>query len=107
MSNSNQDTIFRAIYEAIDEINAQQDKKSGTLAKAPETVLFGPGGRLDSLGLVSLIVEVEQSINVIFGCDVTLANEQALSQRNSPFRTVATLADHIACVLEENVDSES
>ena len=59
-----------------------------------ETVLFGEGGLLDSMGLVTLIVAVEQEIEDRFEASAGLADEKAMSQANSPFRSVATLADY-------------
>jgi acyl carrier protein len=93
--------ILQAIYDAVDEIN-EQLPKGNSLAKSPETVLFGQSGQLDSLGLVSLIVAVEQNIQAEFGSDVTLADERALSQRNSPFRTITTLSEYISLLLADN-----
>lgn len=59
------------------------------------TTLVGQDAVLDSLGVVSLIVEVEQRLDTEHGVLVTLANDRAMSQRNSPFRTVGVLADYI------------
>jgi len=60
-----------------------------------DTVLVGKDAVLDSLGVVSLIVEVEQRLEGGHGISVTLANDKAMSQKNSPFRTVAVLTDHV------------
>ncbi len=57
--------------------------------------LFGADGVLDSIGLVSLVVAVEERL-VAEGIDVALADERALSQRNSPYRSVASLAAYAA-----------
>jgi acyl carrier protein len=57
-----------------------------------ETPLFGPDGILDSMGLVSLIVALEQALEREHTISVSLADEHALSQRRSPYRTVGTLA---------------
>jgi len=62
------------------------------------TRLLGGDTMLDSLGLVELIVDVEQRLEAELGVAVTLADERAMSLRQSPFRTVDTLADYI-CVL--------
>lgn len=59
------------------------------------TMLVGQDAVLDSLGVVSLIVEVEQRLDMEHNVSVTLANDRAMSQRNSPFRTVGVLADYI------------
>lgn len=101
---SNHERILQAIYSAIDEIN-EQLPKGETLDKMPATILFGKSGRLDSLGLVSLIVAVEQNIQDEFGVSITLADERAMSQQNSPFKTVATLSDYVALLLADDESS--
>ena len=59
-----------------------------------ETVLFGPSGLLDSMGLVSVVVELEQKLSDHAGREVSLMDDRALSQARSPFRTVGSLADY-------------
>ena len=58
--------------------------------------LFGKGGLFDSMGLVSLIIAVEQEIDDRFGVTVALADEKALSRSSSPYLTISTLADYAA-----------
>lgn len=95
--------VTRAIFEAIDEINEQllEDQR---LTKTKKTVLFGESGKLDSLGLVNLIVATEQKLEEIFDVSLTLADEKAMSQRNSPFKSVTTLAEYISTLLEEKAN---
>lgn len=93
------DTILQTIYSAVDELNQQVSEQ---LEKSIDTVLFGKGGTLDSLGLVTLIVLTEQKIEEGFGITITLADEKAMSRQNSPFKSIGTLADYIASVLETN-----
>lgn len=97
--------IIQAIFSAVDEVN-QQLPKEQQLEKSIDTVLFGQSGRLDSLGLVNLIVTTEQRIEEEFGVPITLANERAMSQNNSPFKTIGTLADYTALLLEEKTDDK-
>jgi acyl carrier protein len=78
--------------------------QSGTAAPenvSEETVLVGKDAVLDSLGVVSLIVEVEQRLEAEHSVSVTLANDKAMSQRNSPFRTVGVLTDHVVAMVAE------
>ena len=56
--------------------------------------LYGREGSLDSLGLVNLVIAVEQAIEDELGVTVTLADEKALSQKSSPFRTIGSLAQY-------------
>ena len=65
----------------------------------PDTKLFGADGALDSMGLVTLIVAVEQAIEDKYDDAVALADEKALSQQRSPYRTVTTLAEYAASQL--------
>jgi acyl carrier protein len=66
-----------------------------------DTRLFGGDSPLDSTALVSLIIEVEQQINETYGIDVVIADDRAMSQAHSPFRTIGSLADYIETLLKE------
>jgi acyl carrier protein len=67
---------------------------------APETPLFGPDGLLDSLGLVSFIVAVEQTIEDVYGVAISLADDKAMSQRQSPYRTIGSLAHYTSQLIQ-------
>jgi acyl carrier protein len=59
------------------------------------TELIGPNSVLDSMALVTLVLDVEQRLEEQAGVAVSLMNEQALSRRFSPFRTIGSLTDYI------------
>ena len=88
------------VYASIQEVFAQTGLEAPA-ALDEDTVLVGKDAVLDSLGVVSLIVEVEQRVESEHGASVTLANDKAMSQRNSPFRTVGVLADHVVATALE------
>jgi acyl carrier protein len=90
------DDAMRAIYEAIGRINEMRDPDRH-LTCSEETKLYGSGGALDSLGLVTLIMDVEEAVNARGGIQVVLADERAMADRRNPFRDVRALAD---CVME-------
>ena len=69
-----------------------------------DTRLLGAGSILDSLGLVTLIVALEQAIQEELNVAVSLADEKALSRTRSPFRTIGTLAEYAAEQIEEHAD---
>ena len=69
------------------------------------TSLLGKHSILESLGLVTLLVDLEQRLEENYDVCVTLADERAMSQKNSPFRTVQSLIDYIRMLLEENLQS--
>ena len=91
--------IVNLIIEALRE----QGRGSGNAELAepkPETRLIGEKSALDSIGLVSLIVDVEERIADRYGRSIVLADERAMSMRQSPFRRVESLADYIVEKLE-------
>jgi len=96
--------ILGSIFRVIDLFN-RQAPESERLAKSEDTVLYGPDAKLDSLGLVTLIVNTEQQIADDFGKSVSLANEKALSERNSPFRTVGSLVSYVSALITGQQDA--
>lgn len=94
------DDVMKVVLESVAELNLQLDA-SQQLELTPDTQLFGRGSRLDSLGLVNLIVLVEEKAADTFGKSVTIADERAMSQKSSPFRTVRTLSDYLFGLLKE------
>jgi len=97
--------IIEVIYKSINEMNSQLDDKI-KLVESTETVLMGSDGKLDSLALVNLIVVIEQNIEDKFDVSITIADERAMSQKRSPFRTIGTLTDYIDTLLKEHQISE-
>ena len=45
---------------------------------------LGRGGHLDSLGLVNLILFVEERVFTEFGIEITLSDDRAMSQKKRP-----------------------
>ena len=93
--------VSEAIYKAVDAFNEQSESKH-QLKKSPTTILFGKGGQLDSLALVTLIIEVEEKIVDELGVSIVLADERALSQKNSPFLTPQTLTQYVSLLVDEH-----
>ena len=60
-----------------------------------QTRLFGETAALDSIGLVTLIADLEEDIRIATGKMVTLADEKAMSRLTSPFRRVDLLAEYV------------
>ena len=93
------ENIVTAIYRAVDWINGElpPDRQ---LIKARETRLLGSHSVFDSMHLVSLIVAIEREVEDIFGVTLTLVDERALSMKESPFRSIQSLADYIAILIK-------
>jgi D-alanine--poly(phosphoribitol) ligase subunit 2 len=92
--------VKKCIFSVIDEINQElSDEKK--LVKSLSTILVGQGSQLDSLGLVNLIVMIEDAIDDDLGFAITLADEKAMSQKESPFKTVETLISYTSSLIQE------
>jgi acyl carrier protein len=87
-------------YRAVDEVN-QLLSRDKQVSKGLETVLVGSGGQLDSLGLINLIVAIEQKVEEEYGRTVTLADERAMGREPSPFTTMGALVEYVAGLLRE------
>lgn len=64
------------------------------LETSPEAPLFGAPSPLDSLGLVALLIDIEEAL-ASAGYSIVLSDERALSQSRSPFRNISSLVDYI------------
>ena len=88
------DEIETIIFGGIAALNAERDPDD-QIPESPETALFGVDAVLDSLSFVSLVIDVEMSLNVDHGLAISLADDRAMSRPQSPYETVATLRDYI------------
>lgn len=100
LSTADRNAVLALITESLRDLYEQNGV---TTDSEPDegTYLIGRRALLDSLGLVTLIVDLEQKIEETFDVTLTLANERAMSQKNSPFLTVGSLADYICALINE------
>lgn len=94
--------ILQTVFKAIDEINQQLPEKQ-RLNKSIDTPLFGGLGKLDSLGLVNLIVATEEKIEKEFGVAITLTNKGIMSQGYNSFKSIGAFIDSIGSLLKEKM----
>jgi acyl carrier protein len=87
--------VFRLVKQAVDNLNEELQYNSLNDVTSA-TAIFGGEDGIDSLSLVTLVVGLEGDVEREFGKKVLLADEKAMSQRNSPYRTVGALVDFIS-----------
>ena len=88
------------ILQALNNINDERGPDE-QLEVGLDTRLFGSDTVLDSLSLVSVIVDVEAAISDASGRDLSLTDDRAMNQAVSPFSDVNTLTDYIILLLSE------
>jgi acyl carrier protein len=96
--------VISVILGAVREYN-QQVPVDRRISETPETTLFGAKGKLDSLGLVNLILIVEEHLKDECHVSLTLADERAMSEQRNPFGNVQSLASYILCLLNQSPDA--
>ena len=84
--------LLQLLYEVVDDIN-QGRAPELPLGKSPHTVLMGSTAKLDSLGIVNLIVTVEDKVQQTFGRRVNLFD--LMFSGNKVEWTIADLAEQL------------
>ena len=84
---------FALVYEAIDVVNRQLPP-ARRLRKAPDTIIVGAGGALDSLAVINFVLTLEERVAAA-GSPVALLDEDTPIEQ-SPLQTVDTVARYIA-----------
>ena len=89
--------ILKMILATLKEVLENQGK---TLPRmSAEATLYGQGSDVDSFGFVQLLIDLEERVNSCYGVGVTTTDQKAMSQRNSPFRTVQSLAEYMTVLV--------
>jgi acyl carrier protein len=85
-----EEMILTALADVNDELSDGEK-----IDVSPTTALFGVEAEIDSLSLVSLIVDVETALNVDHDLPVSLTDDRAMTREVSPFSDVQALKDYI------------
>jgi len=96
----NLEKLLELISKSVEEVMLENNDP--VIETTADTIIFGDGGILDSLGLVSLIVKLEEIIDDYTGQDIQIVDEDALlNSDNNPLKTPASLAGLIMRKLNE------
>eukprot|EP01034_Spumella_vulgaris_P003067 gene3067-3955_t len=79
--------ILDLVLAAVQSLNEELEP-SLQLQLAADTLLFGEGSDLDSLSLVSVIVDIETAVADQFGEPISLTDDKAMSRPVSPYTHV-------------------
>ncbi|KQQ94949.1 hypothetical protein ASF77_22095 [Massilia sp. Leaf139] len=96
----NRADILQIILRALDTVNDEMGPDD-KFEVSPTTALFGADAALDSLSLVSVIVDVEGDVSSAIGRAISLTDDRAMSRAVSPFTDVQALTDYIVELLAE------
>ena len=100
----NKQEITAIVINQVEQINETfPDAQKITVNE--NTVLFGNGSSIDSLSLVSVIVDLEMLFSDEHGFDISLTDDRAMTREISPFDSVTSLVDFIFEVINEKQKS--
>jgi hypothetical protein len=92
--------ILSIVLRALQSLNEERPLNE-QLNLSESTLLFGEGAQLDSLSLVSLIVDIETAVMDEFEKSISLTDDKAMDRDISPFTDVRVLTDYISELLLE------
>ena len=87
--------INKVIDASIDSINKDLSIK---LNNSDDTEIIGGSSQLDSLGVLSFVMELEKNIEDIYGIEIALVNDDFLSG-DSPLKNIKELKIHLEKIL--------
>lgn len=94
------DQVTQIILDALQAANEERAPVD-RFAVTEDTRLFGDQAVLDSLSLVSVIVDVETAVREQFGTPISLTDDRAVSRELSPFSDVASLRAYVCELIAE------
>lgn len=84
-------TLYRMIIDCLEEWNESAVRKI-PLERGEDAPLYNKEGYLDSVGLVSVLISIEQCIEDEWNESIELTNNaNALSLQDSPYKSVGNL----------------
>ena len=92
--------ITAVIIRALNEILVERGLD--TVKESDDPQLFGSGSVIDSLDLVSIVVQIEEAVRESEGRTVEIVDENSVISNDSPFRTVSTLSN----LVKEKLDAK-
>ena len=92
--------IYDIVFKALNTLNDELAEGSKVDVNV-NTALFGKDAQIESLALVSLIVDVESELNATYNLAISLTDDRAMTRAVSPFTDVQSLKDYILELAEE------
>ena len=93
--------VRNVVYECLKNL-AQDLNIEEFLNPSDEMKIYtGFGGKLDSLGMVNLVAELEDILSSMLDKEVILADDKMMSSRNSPLKDVKSLIEYVDKKIKE------
>ena len=60
-----------------------------------ETLVLSEGSDIDSMTIVSIVVDLESKLSDVFQKEISLSDEKAMTREKSPFKNIKNLIEYI------------
>jgi len=83
---------LKVVFQALDVVNSLRTERE-QVPHSPDVLLAGPDGALDSLGLVTLILNVETRVRMLAGVEIGLLDDCDFGDDLERLRTPEAIAE--------------
>mgnify|MGYP003442148534 FL=1 len=90
--------IYEIVIKQVQELNETLPENQ-QFSVNEDTILFGNNSNIDSLSLVSVIVDLESVFSDEYGKEISLTDDRAMTREINPFSSIRNLVDYIAEVV--------
>lgn len=88
--------VISAVSSLVETLPAEQK-----FTVDQNTILFGTGTKIDSLSLVSIIVDLEEVFASDYNIEISLTDDRAMMRKQSPFDSISAMVDYIDELIHE------
>ena len=100
VNNMSKDEVLEVILENVKELmETFPDEQKFEIDQ--DTILFGTNSKIDSLSLVSVIIDLESTFYADYNMDISLTDDRAMTREKSPFDSISSLAEYIDELVNE------
>lgn len=87
--------VLECLSDALEEIGESSSVDQ-------QSRIYGKGSRLNSMAVVSMVVDLETRLAEQLDIEISLTDERAMSQKRSPFRDVSSITHYITNLCENH-----
>jgi len=91
-----EEKIEKIIYSTINKIN---DDLGVDIKTDDNSDLVGGQSPLDSLGVITFLMELENNLEENLNIELTLVNDDVLSNENTPLKNIKSLKKHLENII--------
>lgn len=93
--------VIDSLKDIMEEYDSDEEFKSD-FEVTSKSRIYGGDSPLDSMAVVSMIVDLESRLAEELDFEISIVDERAMSQMGNPFRDVPSIVDYLLVLYQEN-----